>query len=143
MAEQDEHSLKRPTLPKRPLGVRWPKHKAVQECKDKHDEILQALALEAVGKPGKPTPLQERIRRNHLLTHVDNSAESVNSSGLLDGLWLRQHSLSVVRPPEWEKFVLTVDGGASDTDVPTAFAALRHCTRPIKLVWNMKWLTAR
>ena len=131
MAEQDEHSLKRRTMLKRPLGVLWPTHKAVQECRDKHDEILQAL--DALGEPGKPTPVQERLCRNHLLTHVDNSAESVNTSGMLDGLWRRKPSLSVVWPPEWEKLVLTVDSGASDTVVPPSVCSLAplHMTNKV------------
>ena len=132
MAEQDEHSLKRPTMPKRSPGVFWSTHKAVQGCRDKHDEILQAL--EALGKAGKSTPAQERIRRNHLLTHVDDCTESVNASGVLDGLRIRKHSLSAFRPPEWEKLVLTVDSGASDTVVPPSICSLAPLHMTCKVV---------
>ena len=55
--EQNQHSPKRPTMPKRPPGVFWSTHKAVQECKDKHDDILQALGqAENDTSPGQDRP---------------------------------------------------------------------------------------
>ena len=41
----------------------------------------------------------------------------VHSSGLC-GLWLRQALMAAQALPEWERIVLTVDSGASDTVVP-------------------------
>ena len=132
--EQNQHSPKRPTMPKRPPGVFWSTHKAVQECKDKHDEILQALE-----QAGKSILAQDRIDRGHLVTHVDGATELVNSSGVLDGLWQRKSSFSAIRPPEWERLILTVDSGASDTVVPPSVCSLAplHMTNKVGIEYEV------
>ena len=127
VAEQDEHSLKRPTMPKRPPGVFWSTHKAVQDCRDKHDEILQAL--EAFGKPGKPTTVQERICRNHLLTHVDDCTESVNTSGGVG--WVvasKAFAFSFSSTKSGERWCLQLTAVPVTPLCHPAFAALRRCT---------------
>ena len=43
--------------------------------------------------------------------------QDVHNGGLC-GLWLRQALLAASEVPEWERVVLTVDSGASDTVVP-------------------------
>ena len=73
------------------------------------------------------------------MTHVDDCIESVNTSGALEGLWLRKHLLSDVRPPEWERFVLTVDSGVSNTVVPPSvcsFAPL-HMTNQVGVEYEV------
>ena len=84
-------------------------------------------------------PAQERIDRGHLVTHVDDATESVNLSGVLDGLWQRKSSLSAVRPPEWERLILTVDSGASDTVVPPSVCSLAplHMTNKVGIEYEV------
>ena len=63
----------------------------------------------------------------------------MNSSGVLDVLWQRKRSTSVVRPPEWKRFVLTVDNGANDIVVPPSdcsFGPL-HMTNKVSVEYEV------
>ena len=105
---------------------------------DQEEKLLTDLAAELLGGSGvrAKSELSCEVGRHSLpRQEIDETFYKVGkgvASGKLCGFWLRQALMAANEMPAWERIVLTVDSGASDTVMPP------HAARNVPLMPSPK-----